>query len=104
MQYCTAAGCSNIRSDGVSLFKFPSDPILREKWTREVRRTHDSAGAVYEAQRSVQQVLTEEPDSAIAYTMGIAERKSYKTYCYSHNIRKASTAYGDRTKQSVYTL
>ena len=37
VQYCIAAGCSNTRSDGVSLFKFPSDPLLREKWTREVK-------------------------------------------------------------------
>ena len=35
---CVTAGCSNTHRDGVSLFKFPSDPKLREKWTKQVKK------------------------------------------------------------------
>ena len=36
---CVAAGCSNTPSEGISLYKFPTDPRLREKWVKQVRRT-----------------------------------------------------------------
>ena len=36
---CVTAGCSNTYRDGVSLFKFPKDPQLRKKWTKQVQRT-----------------------------------------------------------------
>ena len=36
---CIAAGCSNTYKQNVSLFIFPRDPTLRERWTRQVRRT-----------------------------------------------------------------
>lgn len=36
---CVAAACSNTHRDGVSLFKFPKDPFLREKWAKQVQRT-----------------------------------------------------------------
>ena len=38
---CIAAGCSNTYKENVSLFTFPRDPALRERWTRQVRRTRD---------------------------------------------------------------
>ena len=36
---CVAAGRSNTHSDCVSLFKFPSDAVLRQKWEKQVQRT-----------------------------------------------------------------
>ena len=36
---CVAAGCSNTYSDKVSLFKFPEDPVLRQKRVKQVQRT-----------------------------------------------------------------
>ena len=36
---CVAAGCTNKHKDGVSLFKFPKDPLLRKQWTDRVKRT-----------------------------------------------------------------
>ncbi len=36
---CVAAGCSNTHNDGVSLHKFPIDPVLKDKWVKQVRRT-----------------------------------------------------------------
>ena len=36
---CVAAGCSNSTSDKVTIFKFPSDPVLRSKWEKQVQRT-----------------------------------------------------------------
>ena len=36
---CVAAGCSNSTSDKVTIFKFPSDPVLRGKWEKQVQRT-----------------------------------------------------------------
>ena len=78
VQYCIAAGCSNTRSDGVSLFKFPSDPVLREKWTREVKRMCDRwSGPTKHSVLCEKHFTAEsfEPDSAIASSMGLAKRK-----------------------------
>ena len=36
---CVANGCSNISSETISLFQFPKDQSLREKWTKQVQRT-----------------------------------------------------------------
>ena len=36
---CGAAGCGNMPSDSVSLFRFPKDPSLCGFWTRQVQRT-----------------------------------------------------------------
>ena len=35
---CVAAGCYNTHRDGVSLFQFPKDSALREKWAEQVKR------------------------------------------------------------------
>ena len=39
---CVAAGCTNKHKDGVSLFKFPKDPVFRKHWTDRVKRTRGS--------------------------------------------------------------
>ena len=78
VQYCITAGCSNTRSDGVSLFKLPSDPLLREKWTREVKRTRDSWSGPTKHSVLCEKHFVEdsfEADSAIAPSMGIAKHK-----------------------------
>lgn len=33
-----AAGCSNTHKDGVSLFRFPRDRVMRKKWADQVKR------------------------------------------------------------------
>ena len=35
---CVAAGCGNMPSDSVSLFRFPKDPNLCGVWTRQIER------------------------------------------------------------------
>jgi hypothetical protein len=37
--------CSNMYSDNVSLFKFPKDPELRQKWVKSVQRTRPNGVA-----------------------------------------------------------
>ena len=37
--WCVAASCSNTTKDGVSLYQFPGDPILRKQWTYQVQPT-----------------------------------------------------------------
>ena len=78
---CVAAGCSKTSSDGVSFFKFPSDPVLRQRWTKQVQRTR----ACWNGQ-SPHSVLCInhfsedcfEPDSAIAASMGLTKRRRLK--------------------------
>ena len=36
---CVAFGCSSTNSDGASLFSFPKDETLKQKWTKNVQRT-----------------------------------------------------------------
>ena len=36
---CVAANCSNTHGHGVSLFKFPKDPALHQKWIKNVQKT-----------------------------------------------------------------
>ena len=36
---CVAANCSNKKSPTVSLFNFPKDPKLHQKWIKNVQRT-----------------------------------------------------------------
>ena len=37
VNYCVAAGCSNVPSDTVSLFKFPKSPALKAQWEKQVK-------------------------------------------------------------------
>lgn len=78
---CVAAGCAKTSNDGISFFKFPSDPIMRQRWTREVQRTRDrwngpSQHSVLCASHFTADCF--EPDSAIAATMGINKRQRLK--------------------------
>ena len=39
VKQCVAAGCSNTYKDNVSFFKFPRDPVMQQKWVKQVQRT-----------------------------------------------------------------
>ena len=75
---CVAAGCTKTSNDGISFFKFPSNPVMRQRWTKEVQRTRDRWSGP--SQRSVLCFTADsfEPDSAIAPTMGITKRQRLK--------------------------
>ena len=76
---CVAAG-SNTHSDDVSLFKFLKEPVLRQKWVKQVLRTR----ALWSP--SEHSVLCSEhfdgncfePDSTLASQMGIQKRRRLK--------------------------
>ena len=73
---CVAAGCSNTPGEGISLYKFPSDPELREKWIKQVRRTR-AQWKVTKYSFICSEHFTEdsfEVDSTIAATFGIEKR------------------------------
>ncbi len=38
-KYCVAAGCRNTNAREFSVFLFPKDELLREQWTKQVKRT-----------------------------------------------------------------
>ena len=79
---CIAAACSSSSSDGVSFFTFPSDPVVKEQWIRQVKRTR----AHWNDLTSKHSVLCEkhfmadsfEPHSAIAASMGLNRQKRLK--------------------------
>ena len=104
VQYCIAAGCSNTRSDGVSLFKFPSDPLLREKWTREVKRTRDSRSGPTKHSVLCEKHFAEdsfEADSAIASSMGIAKRKRLRHNAIPERPRLPAETSAARSRKRV---
>ena len=82
VKYCVAAACSSSSSDGVSFFTFPSDPVVKEQWIRQVKRTR----AHWNGPTSKHSVLCEkhfmadcfEPHSAIAASMGLKRQKRLK--------------------------
>ena len=78
---CVAAGCSKTSSDGDSFFKFPSDPVLRQRWTKQVQRTRacwngPSPHSVLFINHCSEDCF--EPDSAIAASMGLTKRRRLK--------------------------
>lgn len=78
---CVAAGCSNTYSDNVSLFKFPKDPILRQKWVKNVQRTRAQWSGPSEHSVLCSQHFDNscfEPDSELASQMGIQKRRRLK--------------------------
>ena len=77
---CVAAGCSNTPSDRVSLYKFPSDPSLREKWIKQVRRTRAQWTAAKYSVLCSDHFTADcfEANSAIAATFGISKKRRLK--------------------------
>jgi len=67
--------------DGISFFMFPSDPVLKERWIRQVQRTCDQWSGPSQHSVLCARHFTEdcfEPDSAIAATMGLTKRRRLK--------------------------
>ena len=79
---CVAAGCSNTPSEGISLYKFPTDPRLREKWVKQVRRTRAHWNVTKYSFICSEHFTDDsfEVDSAIAASFGM-DKKRWQTLC-----------------------
>ena len=75
-----AAGCSNTPSEGISLYKFPSDPRLREEWLKQVRWTHAHWNVTKYSFICSEHFTDDsfEVDSAIAASFGIDNKRRLK--------------------------
>ena len=78
---CVAANCSNTYGHGTSLFKFPKDPELRQKWIKNVQRTRAKWSGPSEHSVLCSQHFDSscfEVDSELAAEMGIQKRRRLK--------------------------
>ena len=77
---CMAAECSNTPSDCVSLFKFPSDRILRQKWEKQVQWTQSQWKATEHPFLCSEHFADDclEVDSALASQFGKNKRRMLK--------------------------
>ncbi len=77
---CVAAGCSNTPTERISLHKFPTDPKLREKWVKQVRRTRAQWTPTKHFVLCSEHFSEDsfEVDSAIAATFGISNKRRLK--------------------------
>ena len=78
---CVAANCSNTYGHGVSLFKFPKDRALRQKWIRNVQKTRANWDGPSEHSVLCSQHFESscfEVDSELAAQMGIQKRRRLK--------------------------
>ena len=78
---CIAAGCSNINSDGASLFRFPRDPLLHKKWNKKVQRTRANWKDATEYSVLCSNHFTSDSfkmDSFLAAGFGMAKKKCLK--------------------------
>ena len=77
---CVAAGCSNVSSGNISLFKFPNDPALRRQWEKQVQRTRAEWKAIEHLYLRSEHFTSDcfEADTATAATFGIKKRKRLK--------------------------
>ena len=78
------AGCAKTSNDDISFFKFPSDPVTRQPWTKESRELA-IVGAAHPSLYSVSAYCFE-ADSVIAATMGITKQQRLKPDAV-HSIR-----------------
>ena len=74
VNYCVAFGCNNSYKDGVSLFKFPKDPNLREAWVKQVKRTRDKWTGPSQHSVLCCNHFTEDSFEPSPATMGIKKR------------------------------
>ena len=73
-----AAGCSITSSDGLSLFKFPSDPVLRQRWTKHAGPENPGLLEWTVEFCAYQYNFSEdcfESDSVISASMGLTKRR-----------------------------
>ena len=110
---CVAAGCSNVSSAHVSLFKFPTDPLLRRQWEKQVQRTRADWKATEHSHLCSEHFTSDcfEYDTAIAATFGMKKRKRLKpgaipTIFIRQNITATSKGDGGTSsrKRSATTL
>ena len=93
---CVAANCSNKKSPTVSLFNFPKDPELRQKWIKNVQRTR----AEWKGPTPNSVLCSEhfesscfEPCYDLAAKVGIAtDEEKTKTRCCTNYIQETSDA------------
>ena len=64
-------------SDTITLFKFPNDPVLREKWVKQVRRTHAEWTATEHSVLCNEHFMEDcfEADAALAQSFGISKKR-----------------------------
>ena len=78
---CIAAGCSNTYRENVSLFCFPRDSALKERWTKQVRRTRAGwSGPTANSYLYSDQFSEDcfERDTLMAAKLGIQKREKLK--------------------------
>ena len=81
VKHCIAAGCSNTCKQNVSLFISPRDPTLRERWTRQVRRTRAGWSGPTATSYLCSNHFTEDcfdESSLMAAKLGFEKRKTLK--------------------------
>ena len=74
---CVAANCSNTYGHGVSLFKFPKNRALRQKWIKNVQKTRVNWDGPSEHSVLCSQHFESscfEVDSELAVQMGVQKR------------------------------
>ena len=102
---CVAAGCSNTPSSTVILFKFPNDPVLRDKWVKQVRRTRAEWEATEHSVLCSEHFSEDcfEADAALAQSFGLSKRRRLKpdaipTIFHRPSGETASTSYAIRKR------
>ena len=75
---CVAAGCSNTARPGITLYKFPKDPVLRKQWERQVQRTRVKWTATESSVLCSKHFSVEcfEESTALASQFGISYKRS----------------------------
>ena len=91
---CVAAGCSNTHSGHVSLHKFTTDPSLRQKWEKQVRKTRAKWTATKHSVLCSEHFTDDcfEVDSAIAAAFGITKKRRLKPDAIPTNFLRQSSA------------
>ena len=107
VKHCVAAGCSSTYSDGVSLFQFPRDSVLRQQWSQQVRRTRAQWSGLSEYSVLCSKHFTEscfEPSSVLASTLGLEKRRRLKSDAVSTIFKRPTPSFpvgtsGDRSSR-----
>ena len=87
-------GVPNTPSDRVSLFKFPSDGVLRRKWEKQVQRTRAQWKATEHSYLCSDHFTEDcfEVDSVLASQFGIKKRRRLKPGAVPTVSHRPSTA------------
>ena len=107
---CVAAGCSNTHGPNISLHRFPSNPILRDKWTKQVNRTRahwkPTKHSVLCSEHFTADCFIEEP--IIAAKFGISKGKRLKPDAvpsiFPRHFKSSASSAGPSSSSSTMTL